>query len=37
MKRNTYGSHVSPAHKDSAPSKRCDWITPNSGNSLPAS
>ncbi|CAJ2643100.1 unnamed protein product [Trifolium pratense] len=30
MKRNTYGSHVSPAHKDSAPSKRCDWITPNS-------
>ncbi|GAU14352.1 hypothetical protein TSUD_309120 [Trifolium subterraneum] len=28
MKRN---SHVSPSHnKDSAPSKRCDWITPNS-------
>ncbi|WJX35921.1 DNA-3-methyladenine glycosylase I [Trifolium repens] len=35
MKRNgfkmkTDGSHVSPGHKDSAPSKRCDWITPNS-------
>jgi hypothetical protein len=41
MKRNgfkmkTDGSHVSPCHKDSsAPSKRCDWITPNSGKSLP--
>jgi hypothetical protein len=40
MKRNgfkmkTDGSHVSPGHKDSAPSKRCDWITPNSGKSLP--
>lgn len=22
-------SHVSPPHKTSAPSKRCDWITPN--------
>jgi hypothetical protein len=35
LKMKTDGCHVSPGHKDSAPSKRCDWITPNSGKSLP--
>ncbi|XP_004501037.1 uncharacterized protein [Cicer arietinum] len=38
MKRNGFkpvrvvpdGVHVSPPHKASEPSKRCDWITPNS-------
>lgn len=30
-------SHVSPPHKTSAPSKRCDWITPNAGKSVLAS